>query len=832
MSGRRWRAAAPMAARPGGALLLGLVVLLHVVAVPGLARTAHAQAPAGLLSVGGKDDQPITVDADNLSYDRDADTLHASGDVIVTIGGDVMAADEIDIDRKTGKADASGSVVLEDPQGRIRAESASFLLDDETGFLEEGEIYLPQTRFQITGARLEKGIGQSYRIWDGTLTTCQCEDGAPDWSIEGEQIDVELGGWGTLREGVFKIKDQPILYLPYGIFPVLRDRQSGLLFPNFGYETSRGFQYVQPFFWAIDKSSDATVSLDVETEARIGLLAEYRYLLSANAGGNLGVTYFNEQIRGTTADEVVDSETLANPEVPLNRGSIIGYHQQPGPGGSRFYVQPFLVSDNLFLRDMNVLTDLPYENLNLTTLRYTTSRAGVAKVWDWGYAKAEATWKQALITKQSREPQALPRINFQARQSLFDSRLLLRLNTEAVEYYRAPLDSGPRFDLAPEAQVPYQLGSYAYGSAKLTLRETAYYLFDNDQPVFPPVINENNVNDPLPTRPVPHFQNREIFQASANVQSEVSRIFDVEDMGAIKKLKHTIEPFLQYNYVPVVGQDDLPLYDSIDRIRARNGITYGVATRLLAKISNTSGVSLVTEGVPPGETIGNELVGDQPYGPPQAPRISGDSAQAQTDGRIQELARATIRQSYEISQPIAPGQHFSGVEVGLRVTPVRFFGAQGRVIYAVEDPRLSYATVGVNLFDPRPIAGPDDVFLEQLRPANSLSVFYQLTGGGVVENLNVATTYRVTNNLALSYLGRFDALDNSFLENWAGFRLISSCDCWVVDLAFVDRVNPDTTGVRVQVSLVGLGSFGQQPFGGNYNALPRQIDATGIGRSY
>ena len=97
----------------------------------------------------------------------------------------------------------------------------------------------------------------------------------------------------------------------------------------------------------------------------------------------------------------------------------------------------------------------------------------------------------------------------------------------------------------------------------------------------------------------------------------------------------------------------------------------------------------------------------------------------------------------------------------------------------------------------------------------------------------LATTYRVTNNLALSYLGRFDAEDNSFLENWAGFRLISECDCWVVDLAFVDRVNPDTTGVRVQVSLVGLGSFGQQPFGNyNYAALPRQIDATGVGRSY
>lgn len=813
--------------------VLALLLPLYLGGV-GLVRQGHAQAVPGLLGVDGRGDQPLTVDADDLSYDREADTVRARGDVMVTIGGSVLAADEIEIDRKRGEARASGSVVLEDPQGRIRADRAEFRLEDETGYLEEGYLYLPQTRFQITGARLEKGIGQSYRIWDGTLTTCQCEDGAPDWSISGEEIDVELGGWGTLRDGVFKIKDRAILYLPYGVFPLLRDRQTGFLFPRSGYETSRGFQYVQPFYWAIDKSSDATISLDVETAARLGLLAEYRYLWSATAGGNLGLTYFNERIRGTTADEVVNPQTLANPDIPENRGSIIGYHQQVGPGGSRIYVQPFLVSDNLFLRDMNVLTDLPYENINLTTLRYTTSRAGIAKVWDWGLAKGEVTWKQDLIGKQSRVPQALPRLTFQARDSLFDSRLLLRLNAEAVEYYRAPLASGPRFDLAPEAQIPFRLGPYAYGNLRLILRETVYYLFDNEIPFGPAMVDPETGEQTFATRLVPHYQHREILQVINNVQSEVSRVFDVDGhLGSIRKLKHTIEPFLAYNYTPVVSQDDLPLYDAIDRIRARNAITYGFTTRLLAKV-RTGRTSLLTEPVPSGETLANPLVGDQPYGPPAEPSISGDSPQAVEDERIRELARATIRQSYEISQPVIPGQHFSGVEIGARITPVTFFGMQGRLVYSVENPRLQYAAVGANLWDPRPIAGPDDLFLPQLRPVNSLSLFYQFTGGGAVENLNVATTYRVTNNFALSYLGRFDALDNTFLENWAGFRLISSCDCWVVDVAFIDRVNPDTTGVRVQVSLIGLGSFGQQPFQHTFAgaALPRQIDPTGVGRSY
>ena len=828
----RWRRRDAVRCRTVAASLVpgvaaGLLLLLVS------AGAVSAEPPgAGLFSVGGRDGETVSVDADSLTYDREKDTLRASGDVVVTVGGSVLAADEIDIDRTTGKADADGSVVLEDPQGRIRAESASFLLDDETGYLEEGEVYLPQSRFQITGARLEKGIGQTYRIWDGAFTTCQCEDGAPDWSIEGEEIDVELGGWGKLRGGRFKIKDQPVLYLPYAMFPILRDRQTGFLFPNVGYGTRRGFQYVQPFFWAIDKSSDLTLKLDVETEARIGMLAEYRYLWSEKAGGNIGGSYFNEAIRTSKPSDFVDTSNLADPHVSQNRWDVTGYHQQVGPGGSRIYVQPFYVSDNLFLREMNVLTDLPYENLNLTTLRFTRSRAGIAKVWDWGFAQAEAAWKQDLIQKQSRVPQSLPRLVFQARKSLFDSQLLLRLNTEAVEYYRAPLDSGPRFDIAPQALVPFRLGQYAYGDASLTLRETVYYLFDNDQPIYPDPVTQDNVNDPLPTRTVPNFQHREILEGRVGVRSEVSRIYEVEDWGDIRRLKHTIEPFLQYNYVPVVGQDDQPLWDGIDRIRARNAVTYGVATRLLAKVRGGS-MSLLADGVPPGETVTNPVMGDQSYGPPAQATVSGDSAEAIADERIQELGRAWLRQSYEISQPINPGQHLSGVEVGLRVTPVRFFGAQGRLIYAVENPAaLSYATAGVNLFDPRPVAGPDDLFLPSLRPANSISVFYQFTGGGAVENLNLTATYRVTDNFALSYLTRFDALDHSFLENWAGLRVISSCDCWVVDLAFIDRVNPDTTGVRVQVSLVGLGTFGQQQPNTAFGSFPSAVDTTGIGRSY
>ena len=44
----------------------------------------------------------------------------------------------------------------------------------------------------------------------------------------------------------------------------------------------RGFQYLQPYFINLNKSSDATVALDTETSARVGTLVEYRLVNSTD----------------------------------------------------------------------------------------------------------------------------------------------------------------------------------------------------------------------------------------------------------------------------------------------------------------------------------------------------------------------------------------------------------------------------------------------------------------------------------------------------------------------------------------------------------------------
>src|SRR6185503_14729609 len=50
-----------------------------------------------------------------------------------------------------------------------------------------------------------------------------------------------------------------------------------------------------------------------------------------------------------------------------------------------------------------------------------------------------------------------------------------------------------------------------------------------------------------------------------------------------------------------------------------------------------------------------------------------------------------------------------------------------------------------------------------------------------------------------------------FLERDYLVRLISRCNCWVLEAGLQDKFNPDERLFRVQFTLVGLGSFGKSP---------------------
>jgi LPS-assembly protein len=735
------------------------LVVLGAVWVGWVAAPAPAQDAAGLFTEA----EEIKLEAKELTYDQKGNEVTARGDVIIRRGQTRLEAQEVQFNRSTNEASAVGDVRLTNPEGTVFADSVTLDLDDETGVLEGARIEVPRLGYSISGKRVEKGIGQSYSIQDGYFTTCRCPDGCPSWSITGEKLDVTLGGLADLTGGTFNILDKAVFYVPRAVFPVNVDRQSGLLRPRFGASNRRGFQVLLPYYWAIDKSQDATVAFDAETEARIGLLAEHRHQLSRAVNGRLGASYFNESFRGQAR---VGSEIS---EIPEHRWSVNGEQTARFGQAGVAYADGLVVSDDAFLREINAFAFEHSRDVAFRTLRFTRSRAGAVYGWDRAALRAEGDFYQNLIGPDSQTLQRTPDAELVG-QELLGGLVLADIALGATNFQRGSGVDGLRLDIEPSLTVPLPLGRYAFGSVQASVRETAYYLTESEV-----------AGQTLPDAPteLKNENSRELVRVRAQVGTMLGRVYPVNWRG-LEKVKHTIEPMLEYLYIPAVSQDELPTWDGVDRVNRRSLLTYGVVTRLLGKFS----------------------------GEPEEERADEDDGRS--EGGIREMARLWLAQSYDFGRDIDDllrtgrgADHFSDIDFGGRLQPASFFTVRFESNFDTGKSEISAANVGFYLEDPRRRREEAD---SRLGTRTSVGASYRFLPRDLLQEFDSSVVVALTDWAGFIYSGRYDLVENRFLDNHFGIRLVSQCDCWAFEMAVTDRSNPQEVEFRALLTLVGLGS--------------------------
>jgi lipopolysaccharide assembly outer membrane protein LptD (OstA) len=836
----------------------------------------------------------VSVDAESLSYDQQGDVLTARGGVTLTRGDTTLTADEVVYDRMRGTVEAEGHVVMSDPDATVEGERGHLDLNEETGWVESATGSLPRNRFILEAGRMEKQGGAQYSFLDGVFTTCECGGlERPSWSIAGEKTDVSVGGAGVVKGLKLRVKDVPVLWVPYFAFPANTDRASGFLLPRVGFSNRRGFVYEQPFYWAINKSSDATVAVDVETEARIGVLGEYRYALSRRARGQFAGAYFNEQIRGRTRGTTEANGGEA--DIPQDRFAFAGRHTSPFYGKSRFFLDLFTVSDDFFLREINNFAFDAGKDLALRSTRLTASRTGIMKHWNRGLGIAEADYYQDLIDPQSVAVQRLPNLQAEHGVPLLGDRLVGRVGAEAVNFYREEGAQGLRGDLAPELFLPLPLGRFVHGSVLGRVRETAYHLTDTRQVAF--VAPTGAVDDEFERfRVAPELprldrdRTRELAEVHARVGTEVARVFSFPYFG-LARLKHSVEPEVQYLYVPqtekpLVNNFTLPacaalppgvtphpgsncdaelfsegyLFDERDAINHRNFVSYGITTRLLARGPEAPAAAAAPTPEPqqpekPPDDEDDDTVDDDDLADSEAPEtvlpagLSRDTVpqfvgppapRVAAGGGVtpppRELVRATVLHGYDISRRLVSDSHFSDIDLGIRLTPMDWLGLSYNATASIESSEVRGQAAGIVVREPWFTPSP----LARYQTASTLAVSYRFIENDVnrlqpgdpatsllstpgVNEIDAAVYLRLGNYFGFTFLSRYDLNETNtidengqssnigphFLERNYLVRLISRCNCWILDAGMADKFNPDERVFRVQLTLVGLGSFGK-----------------------
>jgi LPS-assembly protein len=490
----------------------------------------------------------------------------------------VLNADEITYNSDSGDATAEGHVVLDGGPNdeHIEANHGTYNLKSESGRFEyvTGSIgarlhgnrlvLTSSNPFFFSGKAVEKTGPDHYKVYDGTVTTCELP--RPRWEFSAHKVVVDVGGTAKIYHSTFGIKGIPILYLPFATLPAERlPRQSGFLIPNIGTSSIKGVILGESFFWAINRSMDAHIGAEYFSKRGWSPQGEFRARPSDKS--YVDVNYFSVLDRGYGNPRV----NQGGEEVRLTAEDEFG-HNFRGVADID-YLSSFvfrLAFSEVFTQAVNSEVKSDAFLSNATGGYFYNAKME-------RYQDYESTTSGQVITILHAPGAELGSVDHQLGNSPFywsyDAALEGLSRSDPVfspalpRFSTAPLLA--RLDLSPDLSLPLRIGGWSFRPA-LSLRDTTY-------------TQELHLSASGARSAISDTITRRALEGSVEVRPPaLNRVFDREFLG--RKWKHVIEPRVVYHYVTGVDNfSDILRFDARDILTNTNEVEYAVVNRLYAK---------------------------------------------------------------------------------------------------------------------------------------------------------------------------------------------------------------------------------------------------------
>ena len=220
--------------------------------------------------------------------EKKGEVVLASGAVELHYRDLTLLADRIQLNTSTYEVLAEGSVTIQLPSEVVVCERLIYNLRTKEGQLQQVQAIARPTL--LFGAQqIIRSADNKYDLEEAWLTTCT--QPVPRWSFHFSKASLKPEEYVSMRQAVFRIKKLPLLYAPYLRYP-LKDRATGFLFPQIGYNRVKGLSLSQSFYWSIARNMDATISVDFYSRKGLGSGLEYRYLFYGGTKGEISAYVF------------------------------------------------------------------------------------------------------------------------------------------------------------------------------------------------------------------------------------------------------------------------------------------------------------------------------------------------------------------------------------------------------------------------------------------------------------------------------------------------------------------------------------------------------------
>ncbi|WP_337879801.1 LPS assembly protein LptD [Rheinheimera sp.] len=498
------------------------------------------------------DDTRLRVLSDRIQMLQNQ-TAVLEGHIEISHRNTLMTASEARIDQQKQTLSATGGIEYYSPGLKVSS-------SDFQASLKQNSVDLGQANYRLT-EQSGRGFAERLQARDkhielshASFTTCPEQD--QSWALHAQSILINNeAGWGEAWHSVMKIGDVPVFYLPYMTFPVSEKRKSGLLFPKIGSSQKLGLDLEAPYYLNLADNYDATLTPRYMSKRGAQLKSEFRYLTSEHQG-------------------MVQLEMMPEDnEKPAGFGGrYLSHLSHSGDLSERWRASIDFtdVSDDAYLTELGS----DYSNQSDTQLYRQASLNYFGDTIDsqlrlqgfetlGNYASSYAALPQLDV--QSAAPMPLGA----GLQFLWSGQYVHFKNDDAI------IHSADRLHLEPTLRWPLLTPAMEL-VAETSLLHTQYQQDSNQDLV---AVDED------PSRTLPKVR--------LNAKFNLERELEWDNKAALQ----TLEPQIQYLYMPYRDQSAIGRYDStrlqddyyglfrenrysgLDRIADTNQLTLGVTTR-------------------------------------------------------------------------------------------------------------------------------------------------------------------------------------------------------------------------------------------------------------
>jgi hypothetical protein len=260
--------------------------------------------PDSVIDLGFSKDtlkHPVNYKArDSIVYDIANNKVYLYGDADVTYEKVDLQAHFVELDWTTNIVTAEtdkdtlgntiGDVNFKDSGNEYKAKKLAYNFTTE-----KGKVYQVRTKEGDGYMHAEAVKRNEHDEWygrRGKYTTCDLEH--PHYYISAKKMKMVPDKVIVTGPANLVISDIPTpLYVPFGMFPIKKDRKTGIVFPRYGEEPGgRGF-YLQEggYYIYINDRVDLMVTGDIYTKGSFALRASSNYAKRYKFNGNIMLSY-------------------------------------------------------------------------------------------------------------------------------------------------------------------------------------------------------------------------------------------------------------------------------------------------------------------------------------------------------------------------------------------------------------------------------------------------------------------------------------------------------------------------------------------------------------